>query len=61
MTTLEKFIAADQKTNEIESNGGVFIDGYNGAVYTKEYDRALLIAQRLYNELQAQGIDPFEI
>ena len=59
MTTLEKFIAADKKVNEIESNGGLFLEGYGGTGSTKEYDEALEEAQKLYAELEAKGINPF--
>jgi len=58
MTTLEKFIQADKKVTEIENNGGVFVDGY-GTGTTKEYDSALEESQKLYEELNKMGINPF--
>ena len=59
MTTLEKFLAADKKVTEIENNGGLYLSGYGGAESTAEYDKALEDAQKLYAELEAQGINPF--
>lgn len=59
MTTLEKFRIADQKVTEIENNGGLYVDGY-GTGSTPEYDNALEVSQKLYNELVSQGINPFE-
>ena len=59
MTTLEKFLAADKKVTSIEENGGIFLAGYGGAESTKEYDKALEEAQKLYKELEAQGVNPF--
>lgn len=61
MTTLEKFIQADNKVNEIENNGGLYLDGYAGTATTPEYDAALLESQKLYNQLMAEGIDPFAV
>lgn len=58
MTTLQQFYKADAKVTEIENNGGLFVDGY-GTGSTSEYDAALLESQRLYIELQKQGINPF--
>jgi hypothetical protein len=58
MTTLEKFHKADARVTEIENNGGLFVDGY-ATGSTSEYDEALLESQRLYAELQKQGIYPF--
>lgn len=59
MTTLEKFIAADKKVNDIENNDGLILSGYGGVESTKEYDEALKEAQALYSELESEGINPF--
>lgn len=56
---LLNFKSADKKVTEIESNGGLFLEGYGGAGSSDEYDEALLISQRLYVKLQSLGIDPF--
>lgn len=59
MTTLEKFLAADKKVTEIENNGGVWIEGYDGVKTSNEYEAAHEEAQKLYSELQELGIDPW--
>lgn len=59
MTTLDKFRAADQKVTEIENNGGLFLKDSGATGSTKEYDQALEESQKLYFELESQGIYPF--
>jgi hypothetical protein len=59
MTLLEKFLAADKKVTELENNGGLYLEGYGGVDSTKEYDKALETAQKLYQELEKKGINPF--
>lgn len=59
MTLLEKFRQADKKVNEIESKGGLLEVGYGAIETTKEYDEALEYSQKLYMELEKQGINPF--
>ena len=59
MTTLQQFLQADKKVTEIENNGGLFIDGYS-VDSTEEYNLALEASQKLYKELQENGINPFK-
>ena len=62
MDLLKRFHEADKKVTEIEKNGGLLLgDGYAEVESTKEYDIALNEAQKLYNQLQERGIDPFVI
>ncbi|OIN55842.1 hypothetical protein [Arsenicibacter rosenii] len=57
---VQRFLAADRKVTRIEESGGVWVEGYGKTGTSKEYDEALLHAQELYAELEAQGINPFE-
>ena len=59
MTILQQFLQADKKVTEIENNGGLFIDRYS-VESTEEYDLALETSQKLYKELQENGVNPFK-
>lgn len=60
MTTLEKFRQADKRVTELESKLDCTTDTYVPMrIETEEYKEALKEAQKLYAELETQGINPF--
>jgi len=61
MTLTEKFLAADEKVSEIEArNFEVYNPETDRYETSKEYTEALEDAQKLYAELEKQGINPFK-